>query len=361
MFYLWLKTMLPENPAVARITTQAGLAALSAFAFSLVFGRLLIRLFRRRGVIEDVAKPDSATLDRLHSVKRGTPTMGGLMILAATLASTLLWANVRDGLVLLGLGTLLGLGALGFADDYLKLTRRPRRGLRARTKLAGQLMVGLVVGVLLWRGTHTAPADGHVLSSLVEGGVRLGPWFAVLAALAIAIMSNGVNLTDGVDGLAGGCVALAMLALAALAGVMCHAALSVTLGLGHMPEARGLAVLCAAVGGATLGFLWYNGHPAQIFMGDTGSLALGGLLGFVAVALRQEMLVLLLGCVFVVELLSVVLQVACFKATGRRLFRCSPIHHHFEFAGWPETKVTVRFWIVMVVALVCTVALFRVS
>ncbi len=357
MLYQWLRTAFPGMEPLGRVSMQAGVAALFAFALSLAIGRMLIWFFTQRGVVEDVAKPDSKTLDRLHEGKKDTPTMGGLMILVAAIVSTLLWADVRNMLVMISLLLLLALGAVGFVDDRAKLLHGPKRGLRARTKLLLQLVIGLIVGIALWR--HTGA--GRLCLPFLDGdGVQLGGWIAIVTMLLIAGMSNAVNLTDGLDSLAGGCVAIAALLLGGLAYVVGHGVVSGALGVVHVPEAGALAVLCAAVAGATLGFLWYNSHPAQIFMGDTGSLPLGGLVGFLGVAMRQEALMLLLGCVFVAELFSVILQVAGYKLTGKRIFRCAPLHHHFEFAGWSETKVTMRFWIVMTVAVLFAMTMFRV-
>jgi len=361
MLYLWLRRAFPGMEPLERVSLQAGVAALFAFALSLAIGRFLIWFFTQRGVVEDVAKPDSETLDRLHRGKKNTPTMGGLMILLAVIVSTLLWADVRNTLVLISLFLLLSLGAVGFMDDHAKLRRRPKRGIRAKTKLLLQLTIGLLVGIIFWRHSRDLPGGARLCLPFLDGdGVHLGGWIVVVTMLLIAGMSNAVNLTDGLDSLAGGCVTIAALLLGGLAYVVGHGVVSGAVGVVHVPEAGALAILCASVAGATLAFLWFNSHPAQIFMGDVGSLPLGGLVGFLGVALRQEALMLLLGCVFIAELFSVILQVGGYKLTGKRIFRCAPLHHHFEFAGWSETKVTVRFWIVMVVVAMCAMALFRV-
>ena len=337
-----------------QVPFRAAGAAVTAFLLSLVIGRVLIRYLRRLSVYEDISEPDSARIEELRRGKEGTPTMGGLMILAAVLLTTAVWCDLRNFYVLTAMGSMAALGALGLADDHIKRTRPGSRGLKRRTKLAFQLAVGLLLGVLLW-------AYVPFCTRLVLPGFApdLGAFYIVVAAIVIAGASNAVNLTDGLDGLASGCAVVTALGLGAASCLVGRAGVSESLGIAHVPGAAELAVFCGGLVGAVLGFLWYNCHPAEIFMGDTGSLPLGGVIGWIALVLKFELLLLLLAAVFVAELASVALQVGWFKMTRRRIFRCAPIHHHFQFLGWPETKVTVRFWIVAAIMALAAVAALR--
>ncbi|MGH7545691.1 MAG: phospho-N-acetylmuramoyl-pentapeptide-transferase [Gemmatimonadota bacterium] len=290
-----------------------------------------------------------------HLSKAGTPTMGGLIILLATIIPTLLWARLDNPYVWIALGVTATLGTLGWVDDYLKVVRHQPRGLVARYKLAGQLLLGSALGVVLFLPFFPLSeyaANHTTLPFFKEWRLVIwAPLFIPFVALVLTGSSNAVNLADGLDGLATGLAAIAAVTFAVFAYLVGRVDTSAYLGLFYLPGTGELTVFCVALAGAALGFLWFNCHPAQVFMGDTGSLALGGALGAVAVLIKGEFLLLIIGGVFVLEAVSVILQTGWFKytrrryGTGRRLFRMAPIHHHFEQIGWPETRVVVRFWI----------------
>ena len=338
---------------------RAALAALTAFAVVLAAGRWLIPFLRAKQFLETSEKGDSSRLDELHAHKRNTPTLGGLLILLGTVAGTLPWARWGDRLVLLLLAYTLSLGVLGLLDDLTKL-RTGRKGLSARRKLAAQLVLSAAAASYLFAFPVEAarpPADGPIGTALwipLSGGVLcdLGWLFPAFAVLVCVATSNAVNLTDGLDGLAAGSSVIVGLALAAPALVVGGGA------PGGMGVAGGLevAVFLCALAGAGLAFLWFNCHPARVFMGDTGALALGGALGLAAVVLKEEFLLLFAGGVLVAETLSVLLQVASFKLFRKRVFLIAPLHHHFQFKGWPETRITTRFWIAGAVLAVAGVA-----
>ncbi len=288
-----------------------------------------------------------------HLVKAGTPTMGGVIIILAATLSTLLWAQLTNWYTILALVSLLWMGAIGFLDDYLKVVRKHPQGLVARYKLIGQSVFGVGLGALLV--LHPiSPLPGTVTGVPFFSGwsaVFWAPAFVVFVVIVVAGTSNSVNLTDGLDGLAAGLTAIVTLTFGILAYVTGRVDTSHYLGLFYLPGAAELSIFAAALAGAAIGFLWFNAHPAEVFMGDTGSLALGGAIGVMAILLKAEFLLVIAGGVFVMESLSVMLQTSWFKFTvrrygeGRRIFRMAPIHHHFEKLGWPETKVVVRFWI----------------
>jgi phospho-N-acetylmuramoyl-pentapeptide-transferase len=280
--------------------------------------------------------------------------MGGLIILASVLIPTVLWARLDDAYVLLALGLTASMGALGFVDDYLKVVQRESRGLVARYKLIGQLALGVLLAILLWNFPLSDYPANHTSLPFFKD-LRLvvwAPFFIPFVALVVSGSANAVNLTDGLDGLASGLAAIAGATFALFAYLIGRVDASQYLGLFYLPGVGELTVFCTALAGAALGFLWFNSHPAEVFMGDTGSLALGGALGAVAVLIKGEFLLLIVGGVFVAEALSVIVQTSWFKYTrrrfgeGRRVFRMAPLHHHFEQLGWAESKVVVRFWIV---------------
>ncbi len=367
------------------ITFRAALAALTAFVLGIAAGPFLIGWLRRKKIGEQTDKGDSRALDELHRTKRDTPTMGGVLIVGATLAATLLFARLDAFFVQLGLGAMVALGALGFVDDRAKLVTRGR-GTPARTRLYIQTAIGFAVGIAIYAhyGMADAVADTvefHMgedetlaaagTAHFAEGtalylpffkgvSIGLGLGYAVFAALVVVATCNAVNLTDGLDGLAAGCSSLVLLTYVAIAYVVGRADFSSYLRVPFVPGAGEAAVFGAAALGATLAFLWYNAHPAQIFMGDTGSLALGGAIAALALTVKGELLLPLAGGVFVVEAGSVLLQVASFKLTGRRIFRIAPIHHHFQFAGQFETKITTRFWIVGAILALLALATLKV-
>ncbi len=321
------------------ITFRTAMALLTALLICLVLGPWVIRKLRDRQIGETIRVdgPES------HRTKAGTPTMGGLLILGALFGSVLLWGNLQNRFVWVVLIVTALLGAIGFCDDWFKL--RKRRPLKIREKFAMQAAVGLGLGAYLYR----YPSDGvttHLVVPFAKEWVPdLGTSYVFFVALIIVGASNAVNLTDGLDGLAMGPVIVAAIALGIFAYVTGHARLSEYLFILKVKGAGELAVFCGGLMGASVGFLWFNSHPAEVFMGDVGSLALGGALGTLAVLSKAELLLPFIGGLFVVEAVSVILQVASFRLTGRRIFRMAPLHHHFELAGWPESKIVIRFWI----------------
>lgn len=337
------------------LTVRAILATLTALALALWLGPAMIRrlaLLKGQPIRDD--GPQS------HHAKAGTPTMGGALILLSVASATLLWADLRNRYVWLVLAVLLGFGLIGWLDDWIKVARRNPKGLRSRTKYAMQSVLGLGAGLVLFL-TADAPSNTiFYLPLLKDVAIPLGAGLVVVAYFWIVGFSNAVNLTDGLDGLAIMPTVLVAGGLGVFAYVAGHAQFSAYLQIPAVPGAGELAVLCAAIGGAGLGFLWFNTYPAQVFMGDIGALALGAALGAMAVIVRQELVLVIMGGIFVLETLSVIAQVASFKLTGRRIFRMAPIHHHFELKGWPEPRVIVRFWIISVVLVLVGLATLKV-
>ncbi|MFZ9872300.1 MAG: phospho-N-acetylmuramoyl-pentapeptide-transferase [Steroidobacteraceae bacterium] len=325
------------------LTMRAIMAALSALAISLVIGPWMIARLSRYQIGQVIREEGPQT----HFKKAGTPTMGGLLILVAILASTLLWADLGNRFVWVVLGVTALFGLVGFWDDYLKLIKKNSKGLIARYKYFWQSVGGLAAALVLWY-TAKSPADTTLyLPFLKNFALPLGfVGFVVLTYLMIVGMSNAVNLTDGLDGLAIMPAVMVAAALGVFAYASGNAVFASYLAIPAVPQAGELLIVCAALVGAGLGFLWFNTYPAQVFMGDIGALALGAALGTIAVIVRQELVVLVMGGIFVLETASVILQVASFKLTGKRIFRMAPIHHHFELKGWAEPKVIVRFWII---------------
>jgi phospho-N-acetylmuramoyl-pentapeptide-transferase len=301
---------------------------------------------------------DSSRLVALHEGKRNTPTMGGALVLAALVTATLIWANPLNVFVFLGLVLVAGLAALGAVDDLTKLSGK-RRGLSEREKLVGQLTLGMAVGFSLYWALRGIPHATKLAIPIWAVYLPIGWLFVPWVTLVIAGSSNGVNFADGLDGLASGCWVFAGLAVGVLDYVGGHARLSEHLSVPYVPGSGELTVLVSAAVGATLGFLWFNCHPAEVFMGDTGSLGLGGLLGYAALVPRQELLLAIAGGVFVAETLSVLVQRYYYRATGRRVFLCAPLHHHYQFLGWPESKIVVRFWIAAALLSILSVATLK--
>jgi len=285
-----------------------------------------------------------------HRPKEGTPTMGGLLILTASLVPTLLWADLTNVYVWIAVLTTAAFGGIGFADDYLKIVHRSHHGLRPRYKMLCQVAIGIMVGLALLllarRGLYSLRLVFPFFKNLIP---NLGLWYLPFVVFVLVAESNAVNLTDGLDGLAISVFAIAAAAYTALTYVVGNRVLADYLLLIHFPPVAELTIFCGSLVGASLGFLWYNSYPAEIFMGDVGSLALGAALGTVAILIKQELLLVIVGGVFVLEALSVVIQVASFKSTGKRVFRMAPIHHHFELSGWSEPKVISRFVIVAII------------
>ena len=331
--------------ALTYLTLRAILGALTALAMSLLLGPTLIRWLTERQIGQTVRDdgPES------HLQKAGTPTMGGTLILLAIIVSTVLWADLRSLFVWIVIGVTVAYGLLGFADDYRKLVLRNPKGLSARAKLFWQSLVALGIAVLLFLRADTPQATALLIPYFKDVLIPLGWLFIPAAYLVIVGTSNAVNLTDGLDGLAIMPTVLVGGALGIFAWVAGNAIFARYLGIPYVAGAGELVVFCAALAGAGLGFLWFNAYPAQVFMGDIGALSLGGALGAVAVIVRQEIVLLIMGGIFVAETVSVMMQVASFKMTGKRIFRMAPLHHHFELKGWAEPKVIVRFWIVTVI------------
>ncbi len=327
------------------ITLRTAYASLTALAISLLLGPALIRSLRRFQIGQTIREDGPQS----HQKKSGTPTMGGLLILIATVLPTLMWADLGNRMIHIVLLTTLALGGLGFLDDLLMLRRGKNEGLRPRQKLAGQVVVGLLLGTYL----YLYPASAELGSALPVPffkhlAIPLGLACIPFTAFVLVAFSNAVNLTDGLDGLAIGPTIVAASALALLSYLAGHRIAADYLQIAAISEAGELTIFCGALVGAGLGFLWFNCHPAEVFMGDVGSLALGAALATVALLVRQELLFAVIGGVFVLEILSVIIQVGSFKLRGKRVFRMSPLHHHFELLGWPESKVTVRFWLISI-------------
>ena len=339
----WPSAFWPGRLAwLEKITFRASLATVAGFTLALVLGPQLIAWLRVR--FREPIKSDSPRIRQLHQPKEATPTMGGLFLVAGLVAGVLIFGDLKSPYLQTALVVAIGLTVVGLFDDLSKL-RRSHNGISVRSKLVGQLLVATLAAVLIYR-QHATMADGLALRvPLVATSFSLGLWFVPLAVIVIVGFSNAVNLTDGLDGLAGGCLIFAAGAMALVAYASGHAEWAEYLNLPRLPGVGEMTVLGGAMIGGVLGFLWFNCHPAQVFMGDTGSLPLGGLLGLLAVVTRQELLLLLIGGVFVVEAASVVLQVGYYKWRRRRIFLCAPLHHHFQFRGWPESRIVVRFWI----------------
>ncbi len=328
------------------ISSRSCLAAFTAFFISVFFGHWFIRRLRALKVGEDTTKKDSEELKRMHFDKKNTPTMGGVIVIASILASTLLWCNIYNEYILLLMFTLVWFGVLGFIDDYIKLTQKNVAGLTDISKLLFQAALGLILGLILYFHFSKFTWGTQLVVPFVKSfKPDLGPFYILVVAFFIVGMSNAVNLTDGLDGLAIGCGIIAGVAFAVVAYISGRVDFSSYLRIPYIPGSGELSVFCAALAGGGVGFLWYNCFPAQIFMGDTGSLALGGILGLVAIIVKQEILMIIVGGVFIAEAVSVLMQVSFYKMTKKRIFRCAPLHHHFQFKGWPETKITVRFWL----------------
>jgi phospho-N-acetylmuramoyl-pentapeptide-transferase len=325
------------------LTLRAILAVMSALSIALLVGPFMIaRLSRYQ--IGQVVRDDGP---RSHLPKAGTPTMGGALIIVAIVVSTLLWTDLRNRFVWITLAVTVGFGAIGFCDDYLKLVVGNSRGLSARWKYFWQSLLGLSAAVLLYRTAHVPAETDFFVPFIKTVSVPLGAaGFIALAYFMIVGMSNAVNLTDGLDGLAIMPAAMVAGALGIFAYASGNSIFANYLAIPAIPQAGELLIFCGSMAGAGLGFLWFNSYPAQVFMGDIGALALGAALGVVAIIVRQEIVALVMGGIFVLETASVILQVASFKLTGRRVFRMAPIHHHFELKGWAEPKVIVRFWII---------------
>jgi phospho-N-acetylmuramoyl-pentapeptide-transferase len=333
------------------ITFRAICAGITAFLISVIFGNFVIRKLISLKFGQPIrTAAEVHKLHELHGSKKGTPTMGGILLIGSIVISTLLWAKPENPFVWLVLFSAVFLGGVGFYDDWLKVTKKSSDGISSRLKFTLQcLLAGIFTLFFLTNPKLSATAQQLFIPFLKEPLLLgMGVLTFIFYLLVIVGTSNAVNLTDGLDGLATGCTATVAATYAVLVYVAGNIKTATYLQVPFVPYAGELAVLCVALLGACLGFLWWNAHPARVFMGDTGSLAIGGMLGAVAICCKQELLLVIVGGVFVMEAMSVILQVASFKTTGRRIFKMSPIHHHFELSGWKENTVIVRFWILSV-------------
>lgn len=333
------------------ITFRAVFAAATAMLLSMVLGPFVIRFLYRLKIGQEIRKEECPPLYSLHQKKEGTPTMGGVLILVVLTVTMLLWGNLSNKQVWIATLMTLGLGLVGMVDDLIKIKMKRSKGLSAKAKFIGQISLSLALaGVLLWDKDLQFGMKELYIPFLKEPMIYdLGIFFFLLVVLVIVGSSNAVNLTDGLDGLAIGSVVIACFVFTVFSYLVGHAGFSEYLGLKHLNYTGELTVFCATLIGAGLGFLWYNAPPAQMFMGDTGSLALGGAIGTVAILIKKELVLFLVGGVFVLEAVSVILQVSFFKLRGKRIFAMAPLHHHFEMKGWAETKVTIRFWILAII------------
>ena len=343
------------------LTFRTAFASLTALATGLIIGPAVIRSLRDFQIGQYIREEGP----KAHQKKAGTPTMGGVLIAISTLVPTLLWADLSNIYVWMAVLSTIAFASIGFADDYLKVIHHRNLGLTGKTKLMLQILTSLVIAVVLMLLTASGDYSTHLMvpflkrlrPDLVVTHLMRNPYmwpiaflpFIAFVVLVIVGSSNAVNLTDGLDGLAIGCTVIAAGALAVLTYVSGHAVFAGYLELQRMPQVGELTIFCGSMVGASIGFLWYNAHPAEIFMGDVGSLALGGALGTVAVIIKQELLLPFIGGVFVIEAVSVILQVGSYKLWRKRIFKMAPLHHHFELLGWSESKIIVRFWIASLV------------
>lgn len=370
---LWLREQYnpPGFGVFQYVTFRSAAAAITALLISFIVGPIIIRILKRKQMGEQ-EKRELAGVGN-HNLKAGTPTMGGLIVLTALLVPTLLWANMKSAYVILVVLVTAWLGAVGFLDDYLKVVKKFKKGLIGRYKIIGQVTIGLILGGTIyffpeWFSTPNFEKL-HTLTTVPFAKHFNFDWQWMYIPAVIFILtatSNAVNLTDGLDGLAIGTVGVVALTLAVIAYFSGNAVFANYLNIMHLRGADELTVFCAALVGAAMGFLWFNSYPAQVFMGDTGSLALGGAVGAMCILIKKEFLLPILGAIFFAETLSVILQVSYFKYTkrkygeGRRLFKIAPLHHHFEKSGWHESKIVVRFYIIAIMTAILTMATFKV-
>jgi phospho-N-acetylmuramoyl-pentapeptide-transferase len=349
LYYLLypLRSMISGFNVFRYITFRTAWAALTALVISFILGPWLIEKMRQIKLGQFIREEGPKS----HQQKAGTPTMGGILINIAILIPTVLWADILNPYIWIILFVTFAYGAIGFVDDYRKLAKKQNLGLTAKEKFTAQIAVALAAGLAIayLPSIHNNYSTSITFPFIKHFAITLGPAYLILIVIILVGASNAVNLTDGLDGLAIGTTLIAAVTYTILTYAAGNFRVADYLRLAWVPQAGELAVFCGAMAGACLGFLWFNAHPAEIFMGDVGSLALGGAIGCIAVIIKQEILLVLVGGLFVLEALSVILQVASFKLTGRRIFKMSPLHHHFELSGWRETKVVVRFWIIAII------------
>ncbi|HYM21301.1 MAG TPA: phospho-N-acetylmuramoyl-pentapeptide-transferase [Candidatus Kapabacteria bacterium] len=363
--HLFAPQGLPGGELIRFITFRSAAAAVSALAISLFIGPRIIERLRKL----QVAEQGKTEAPKTHLSKAGTPMMGGLIILFAALAPTLLWADIGNLFIIVTFLATAALGAVGFLDDYLKVVKKKKKGLVARYKLMGQIAVGLMVGlsIMLAPGHFPDITTATTMPFFKNLVFEFGNWLYIpFVIVVITATSNAVNITDGLDGLASGTVAIAFIAVMLLAYFTGNLSLSTYLNIPYLRGSGELTVFCAALIGAVLGFLWFNAHPAQVFMGDTGSLALGSALGTIMVLIKKEFVLPIVGGIFFLESLSVISQTLYFKYTrkrfgeGKRIFKMAPIHHHFELIGWPEEKIVTRAYIVAILLAILMLTTFKV-
>ncbi len=340
------------------ITFRAAAAAITAFLLSVIIGPYIIRKLKEFKIGQTVYREDAPDLYKHHKQKEGTPTMGGVIIVGSLIISTLLWGNLTNIYLLLAVFSTILLAAVGFKDDYLKLIYKNSKGLPAKKKFFGQVVVGLVIGIYVVFFNPDIPTKLDI-PFFKDKALELGIFYVFFVMVVIIGSSNAVNLTDGLDGLAVGCTTMVALTYSLMSYLAGNINFSNYLNIFYIPGSGELTVFCAALVGSSLGFLWFNSYPATVFMGDTGSLAIGGAIGVVAVFIRKELLLLLVGGIFVAEALSVILQVASFKIRKKRIFLMAPLHHHFQLKGWPESKITVRFLIVASILALASLATLK--
>ncbi|MBA7559764.1 Phospho-N-acetylmuramoyl-pentapeptide-transferase [subsurface metagenome] len=341
------------------ITFRAGYCMVTALLMAFILGPMIIKLLRKWH-LEEIVRDDGPSS---HLVKKGTPTMGGLIVLGSIIVPTLLWARLDNIFVILALISTVWMGAVGFLDDYLKVKRHLSKGLVAKYKLVGQIMLGCLVGsVLYFHNVNEQYACMTLIPFLKNYTLNYSHWyfFIPMVALVITATSNAVNLSDGLDGLAIGLIAIAGSTYAIICYILGRVTTANYLNVFYIPDCGELTVFCLAMVGASLGFLWFNFHPAKVFMGDTGALALGGALGTIAIMSKTEILLIVIGGVFVIEVLSVIIQVMSYKHRGKRVFKMAPLHHHFELKGWAEETVVVRFWIVAFLFAIISLTTFKI-
>ncbi|MDD5006129.1 MAG: phospho-N-acetylmuramoyl-pentapeptide-transferase [Candidatus Omnitrophica bacterium] len=340
------------------ITFRAAMAALTTFFISILLGNYIIDRLRKLKIQENIRKEGFAKLYDVQHYKQGTPTMGGLLIVISVIFSTLLWANIFNKYIILTLLTFLALAILGFADDYLKLKEQNSKGLNISTKFVSQLVIGLLLAIVLFLDKEfSTKLYFPFFKNLV---IDLGILYIPFVILVICGASNAVNFTDGLDGLAVGCTIMTALTFSLLSYVTGHAKFSQYLLIPFIPHAGELTVFCAALVGACMGFLWFNCFPAGVFMGDVGSLAIGGAIGMVALLIKKEILLVIVGGIFVIEALSVIIQIIAFRIWKKRFFKMAPLHHHFQILGLPESKIIVRFWIISAILAIFTLITLKI-
>lgn len=338
------------------ITFRTALAVLTAMFFALILGPWIINRLKKLSMTQQIRDDGPKT----HMNKAGTPTMGGILIIICILLTIVMWGDLKNMYVWIMIVSLVGFGGIGLLDDYLKIVRKSPNGLRAYQKFGGQIVLAFLIGIFLFMNPKDPYADMLIVPFFKKWFFDFGWFYIPFSIIVIVGTSNAVNLTDGIDGLAIGLVAIAVLATGVLVYISGHKGLAQYLQVPYLPGTGELTVFCGAMFGASLGFLWYNSYPADVFMGDVGSIGLGGSIGTLAIITKHEIVLAIVGGIFVMETLSVMLQVASFKLTGKRVFKMAPIHHHFELKGWPEPKVIVRFWIIGIMLALLSLATLKV-